>query len=46
MRSACLIARGDTIQIDGSEEAVSMTEPRLQQLRSIRAHTAGSTPKT
>lgn len=30
-----LIARGDTVQIDGAEDAVSMTERAFQQLRSI-----------
>src|SRR5580704_2526609 len=30
-----LIARGDTLQIDGSEEAVAMTERAFLQLRSI-----------
>jgi phosphate starvation-inducible protein PhoH and related proteins len=33
--SVRLIARGDTLQIDGSEEAVAMTERAFQQLRSM-----------
>ncbi len=30
-----LIARGDTVQIDGTEESVGMTERTFQQLRSV-----------
>jgi len=30
-----LIARGDTVQIEGTEEAVAMTERAFQQLRSV-----------
>ncbi|MCE9533742.1 MAG: PhoH family protein, partial [Planctomycetes bacterium] len=34
-----LVARGDTVQIDGSDEAVSMVERAFQQLRSmLRSH--------
>ncbi len=40
-----LIARGDTIQIDGSEEAVSMTERAFQQLRSILRNNGRLTPE-
>jgi phosphate starvation-inducible PhoH-like protein len=40
-----LIARGDTVQIDGSEEAVSMTERAFQQLRSILRNNTRLTPE-
>jgi phosphate starvation-inducible protein PhoH and related proteins len=40
-----LIARGDTVQIDGPEEAVSMTERAFQQLRSILRNNSRLVPE-
>ncbi len=40
-----LIARGDTLQIDGNEEAVAMTERAFQQLRSMLRNHGKLTPE-
>ena len=40
-----LIARGDTVQIDGPEETVSMAERAFQQLRSILRNNGKLTPE-